>query len=95
MSTCPYCNSDGAYNSGFSVECSNPDCRCFSLTQCRQWMQDFIREHLKRYVSSQPGELSPIVLPTPFEVVSLDVFGLGVSWPQRNNTYEYVLKIEF
>ena len=40
MSDCPYCGRANAYNSGFSVECTNPSCRSFSVAHQRQTEKD-------------------------------------------------------
>jgi len=33
MSKCPECGSEGVYNSGFTIECINKECRYFSQRQ--------------------------------------------------------------
>lgn len=35
MSNCPACGTKDAYNSGFTVECTNSCCRFFSATHCQ------------------------------------------------------------
>lgn len=40
MSKCPSCGHDGAYNSGFTVECPNEKCMHYSKEQAALWRKE-------------------------------------------------------
>jgi len=44
MTDCRFCGTPGAYDSGFTVECSNQACRAFSPKQASLVMASFERE---------------------------------------------------
>lgn len=44
-SFCPYCNAPNCYNSGFTIECINEQCKFFSKKQ-----KDFCEEERKKIV---------------------------------------------
>lgn len=52
MTSCRYCGAEGAYDSGVSVECSNPACEYFTLDQCKNFLQSEIKKFLVDSLSS-------------------------------------------
>lgn len=63
MTSCRYCGHDGAYDSGFTVECPNSECEHFSEEQSRRhtkWsktnklLEDYIKENPTESTSTDP-----------------------------------------
>ena len=44
MSDCPTCGVEGCYNSGFTVECQNPECSFFSQKQVDILLAEYDRD---------------------------------------------------
>lgn len=40
MARCPTCNTEGCYNSGFTVDCVNEECHCYSEKQANLFSQE-------------------------------------------------------
>jgi len=79
VSNCPYCQFPEAYDSGFQVECPNPDCRYFSLTQCKEFVTNEVRRRCVRAISGEPGMPA---FPKPFTAGHPEPMLLAISWPQ-------------
>lgn len=58
MSDCPYCGFPNCYNSGFTVECANPDCQFASPKQLTEFISDRVSNLLRPFTA-------PAVKPEP------------------------------
>jgi hypothetical protein len=91
MSNCPYCNFEGAYNSGFTVECPNPKCKCFSVKQCSEWVTNEIRRRIEQtFNGGYPGRW-----PEPFDASNPEPTMVAISFPEPQHTYDIVLTFDF
>lgn len=72
MTICRYCGSEGAYDSGFTVECPNSKCFCFSVPHTTTSLVEKIRKLLGSYTlppAQPPTTDIPNTLPLVTDMV--------------------------
>ena len=66
MPDCRYCGHEGAYDTGFSVECPNTDCEWYSQVQLREYKKsDKKWQYTQRLLSEYMDEESTYPDKTP------------------------------
>lgn len=90
MSTCPSCDFEGCYNSGFTVECINAKCRHYSMDHAKGWLRDHIKDQLKIYVAGGNIEFG---LPDGWDITVRSSTSVTICAPTSdpNKVVEYVV----
>lgn len=78
---CPYCKFPSCYDSGFRVECANPQCKHYTLKQCETYITDEIKRRLLIVMGSNFKE-TPEPFPTVFTAATIPPAVVKLSWVQ-------------